>query len=293
MLSSDRSPEAVVRNERALVESLTGADDVAFNDIGFNSRVYVVNGGEFVFKFPRSDEQRSAYRTEVRLLNQLANLDLPVQIPRVRWEEPSLAYVGYIGVVARDSSELAVDAERARKFGEAVGSFLRVLHAQECDVPTYTVEDEIAKYQARHRSVLPVLETSFSAEELRVLDDFFRREMPATMRSVGEDLRVCHGDLGPWNVIIGPDDTVGVIDFGEAGYWDQSKDFVALPSPHALEAAYHAYGDSQALRDKVAIRRRAFPITDLPYFIGIGDANGIKARLGEIRGEFFGADAEL
>lgn len=229
---------------------------------------------------------------EIRVLKQLAELDLPVQIPRVRWEEPSLAYVGFVGVVACDLSEQDVDAERARKFGAAIGSFLRVLHAQQLDVPTYTVEDEIADYQARHRSVIPVLQTSFDAGELRMLDDFFRDAMPATMRAAGQDLRVCHGDLGPWNVIIGPDDAVGVIDFGEAGYWDQSKDFVAMPSPHALEAAYHAYGDSQALRDKVAIRRRAFPITDLPYFIGTGNADGITRKLDEIRREFFGRDAE-
>jgi aminoglycoside phosphotransferase (APT) family kinase protein len=220
----------------------------------------------------------------------LAKLDLPVEIPRVHWEEPSLAYVGYIGVVARDLSEGEVDAERARKFGAAIGSFLRVLHAQTLDVPTHTVEDEIANYQARHRSVVPVLETSFNADELRMLDDFFRRELPATMRSAGQHLCVCHGDLGPWNVIIGLDDTVGVIDFGEAGYRDQSKDFVALPIP-ALEGALAAYGDSRALRDKVAIRRRAFPITDLPYFIGIGDADGIERRFSDIRREFFGTDA--
>jgi hypothetical protein len=57
--------EAVVRDRTGL----SGSDVIEYDEEGWDSRVYVVNGGEAVFKFPRTSETRRQYRLEIDTLS--------------------------------------------------------------------------------------------------------------------------------------------------------------------------------------------------------------------------------
>jgi Ser/Thr protein kinase RdoA (MazF antagonist) len=283
------TPGHVIEDERALVAELAGVSpsEIEFNDTGWESRVFIVGGGEAVFKFPRSEDVRSRYATQVTLLKRLADLELPVKVPVVKWEGPDLSYLGYLGIVGAHPTSDTSEA-RQEEIGRTLGEFLRILHAQSVPAPRASVHDEVAMCHRKYELALPYLQERFSQPELDVLDAFFAEELPDAMTRLGEEPRLCHGDLGAWNVLIDGEGGLGIIDF-DVCYVDHSNDFVALLSPWVLRGALDAYGASDVLREKVAVRQRAFPVTDLQFFIGKKDAEGIAAGIERIRGTFFGS----
>jgi hypothetical protein len=84
-------------------------------------------------------------------------------------------------------------------------------------------------------------------------------------------------------MILQYDRQVGIIDFGDVGYYDHSKDFMGLGDPDLLEAALVAYGESKYLRRKIAVRQKILYILDLPFFIGKDDGVGIRKTVAKIK----------
>ena len=41
------------------------------------------------------------------------------------------------------------------------------------------------------------------------------------------NIKLCHGDLGLWNIILNKKQ-IGIIDFGDVGYYDSSIDFSGI-----------------------------------------------------------------
>ena len=72
-----------MENEIEIVKRLTGETEIVFNDSGWDSRVYLVNNGKLVFKFPRNDEAKKDYQKQIIVLNCLKNQQLSVNIPVV------------------------------------------------------------------------------------------------------------------------------------------------------------------------------------------------------------------
>ena len=288
-LESQDSPAEVIQRERQLVRQLTGLTDdagLAFVDSGWTSRVYVCNGGEWVLKFPRSERVKREYGRERRVLELLERVDTSVQVPRLRWTDADNAYLGYAGIVgvelASHQAELALTGKQA--VGESLGGFLRALHDLTLpDLRTISVRDEITELQEKYELVRPVIERAFTAREQQQLDRLVARRLPEELASLGEDLALCHGDLGYWNVIRKPDGGIGIIDWGDAGYYDRSKDFMAIEDPQLLGAALHAYGDSDNLRAKIATRQTVLYLLDLPFFVGKRDEAGIAKTVAKIR----------
>jgi hypothetical protein len=64
-------------------------------DDGWDGRVYLVNGGEAVFKFPRSPETKMQYQRAVRVLDAVQTIDSPILIPLLEWRGPDLQWLGY------------------------------------------------------------------------------------------------------------------------------------------------------------------------------------------------------
>ena len=95
--------------------------------------------------------------------------------------------------------------------------------------------------------------------------------MPKIMNRLGEELVFGHGDLGCYNILMLDNNEFGVIDFGDAGMYDRSKDFVGLEDETILEFAISTYGGNEILRKKVDIRQKILPILDLLYYIGKKD----------------------
>lgn len=144
-------------------------------------------------------------------------------------------------------------------------------------------DDHGRKYDAAASTV----EERFTRNERARLDEFYAVTMLEKMRRLGGDLVLCHGDLGPWNVLLAADGSVGVIDFGDVCQCDPSKDLLGLVQPgvepDALDAALTAYGDNPTLRQKIAVRAQALPAMDLIFFAGKGDEERLAICVDRIR----------
>ena len=59
----------LILQEKKIVSSLTGVrlEEIVYNDIGWTSRIYVINQGEIVFKFPRTQEIIREYMKEIQI----------------------------------------------------------------------------------------------------------------------------------------------------------------------------------------------------------------------------------
>ncbi len=276
-----------LERERAIVRRcVAGADTIAYNDDGWDSRVYVVDGGSTVFKFARTPDVRRQYQHEIAVLRLLESLEHPVATPRVRWEGPGLEYFGYEGVVGEELSRriAGLTAPRRKAIGTDLGNFLRQLHAESLpDAPRTDIDATVVTYRRKYRLAEPALARAFSRAEARALERFFLDELPRELHRLGGEMRLCHGDLGPWNVIVRQDGRVGVIDFGDAAYQDPSIDFSGFGDDVILDAAFAAYGADAWLLEKTALRIRAFPILDLPFYLGKQNAAGVARCIDVVR----------
>ena len=260
-------------------------DRVEYDDDGWDSRVYVVSRGQAVFKFPRSVETRHQYRREVAVLEALEGAHTSIRVPRVMWRHPDLAWFGYQGIVGDQLSYRLniLDTHAKHSMGRSLGTFLRTLHGCRVgDVPTVSLDDEIARYHDKYRLAMPALDT-LSVDELALARSFFFDVLPNALHRLGGELRLTHGDLGPWNIILTDSLEVGVIDFGDASYQDPSIDFSGFGDTTMLKAALEAYGADDWLREKVWLRIRAFPILDLPFYLGKHDDAGVRLCLDLVR----------
>ena len=285
MVISDRE---LIEKEIQLVRELAGvgSDEIEIDDKGWTSGVYVISGGKYVFKFPRTQEVKKEYIQEIKIYNLLEKLDAHLQVPKVRWTHTENDYFGYEGIIGTQfaTSVTNLRDEHKQNLGKDIGKFLRELHSREIEDPyIMKVEDEILQAQENYRVCLSVLKASFSPKEIIVLDRFINHYMPKKMLKLGGNSVLCHGDLGYWNMILKADGSLGIIDFGDVGFYDASKDFCGLQDEIMLNSALDAYGDNMILRDKIKIRQNYIPFFDLKYFAECKDRHKIEETLMTIK----------
>lgn len=270
-----------------IIRRLTGISDdsrILFNDVGWASRAYLIDGGRIVFKFPRYAEARYDYAREVESLKLIKGI-FP-NVPEIEWWNDANDYIGFYGVIGEPLEEEfpmrpSVDQQR---IGMGIGEFLQKLHSltPPKNALKMSVQDEINRYQEKYQKLLNEIQKHLSDDELGRVDSLFYQEMPNTMIGLGEEPVFCHGDLQGQNIIVLGDSNVGIIDFGDTGVYDRSFDFVWMEG-EMLENALYVYGDSETLRHKIAIRRKCLPIFDLEYYISKGDENSTKHEIDKIR----------
>jgi len=269
--------QKVIENQKNLVQNLVGLTDskqIALNDIGWTSRVYIVNNGQFVVKFPRREEVKKEYEQEIKIYKLLEQIVTELQTPKLRWTSPNNDYLGYDGIKGVEFDQVVqnTDIPTKKQIGRSIGNFLKQLHQLTLeDAHIMTVEDEIKQFQAKYAASASVIVSQFTASQQAKLDHFINQSMPTEMRDLGSDPSLCHGDLGQWNMILKDDGHIGLIDFGDVGYYDRSKDFCGLEDPAMLDTALSIYGDDEQLRQKIAIRKQAIPFIDLEYFVKKSD----------------------
>lgn len=275
--------------EQATVRRLVGLPDahpVVLNEIGWTSRVYLVNSGAYVVKFPREEAVKEEYRREIHLLRELEACDLPVLTPRILWTSPDQAYMGYAGIVGDAFDLRAPGATAAQRIaiGEQIGTFLKALHTlRPADAFAMSLDEELAEFHYKYGLGAATLAHALTAAERQQLDALVLREIPAALRRLGEDPVFCHGDLGYWNMILTDDGRLGIIDFGDSGLYDRAKDFSALEDADLRESALRAYGADEMLYERIALRRRLLPVVDLPFYVAKQNEAGIAKTVERIR----------
>lgn len=278
-----------ITRERLLISSLTGIAirDIAFDDDGWDSRAYVIGGGKIVFKFPRSEAIKKIYPNEIAALRLAAKLQTAIQIPLVKWTSPDNSYFGYEGIIGSNGLDIikTLSDSDKRHLGTSIGEFLKIFHRQELpNAPNIAIKDEVDNLKEKYEAGRQILANLLSDQEVKKLEIFVTRTLPNQLYELGISPVLNHGDLGLWNIIYADKGHVGFIDFEDTGYYDESKDFIALEDPFLLDAALKAYGnDSHRLRLKIAARSKIMAFADIVFFAGKNNMSGIEITTTKIK----------
>jgi len=250
------------KDELEIVMRLTGVDDenrIKINETGWTSRVYIIDGGKIVFKFPRNAKFREECKHEVTVLKLLREQKFYLSVPVLNWTTEDNSYFGYNGVEGKPLREVIGDLSDEQKIeiGRQIGKFLRQLHGMKISgsIKALTLEEQALEYQNWYRKGRDSLTEYFSETELMIIDDFFAHEVPDCMVGTNE-LVLCHGDLDYNNTLIDSKNQVGLIDFGDAGLYDRSQDFRGMEDDILLESMMMAYGGDKVI-SKVAAETTA------------------------------------
>ena len=281
----------LILQEKKIVSNLTGVrlEEIVYNDLGWTSRIYVINQGEIVFKFPRTQKIIQEYMKEIQIYYLLNDINIGVGIPQVRWQDSELRYFGYAGIPGATLdiclNELTTDTKV--KIGKILGLFLKKLHTLDLkDANTYNIKDEIAEFQEIFRRGENEIQTAFTKKKFLNIKNFVFQEFPENVLKLGLSKALCHNDLGFWNIIYNPSGNIGIIDFGDVSYCDFSRDFIGLSDPTILESALITYGEDSKLREKIILRMKSLPILELPFFLEKKDRVGFKKSLKRIEDSF-------
>ena len=269
-------------NELKIVKQLTGADGdrVEVNEVGWTSRVYIVDGGKVVFKFPRNAKFREECKQEVATLKLLREYKFNISVPILNWTTEDNSYFGFYGVEGKPLREVIDDLSEQQKIeiGLQLGGFLKTLHGIKNygDVLAQTLEEQAKEYQEWYLRGRDLLKEHFNETELKIIDDFFECEVPRAMTGSGE-LVFCHGDLDYNNTLIDSENRVGLIDFGDARLYDRSQDFRGIDDEIILEAMLKAYGGGEVISKTAAeATSKMIDVLNLIYCIENNFTDGVE-----------------
>ena len=242
-----------IKDELEIVMRLTGTYDksrIEINEIGWTSRVYIIDCGRTVFKFPRNVKFREECKREVEALKLINGQTFCLSVPILNWTTGDNSYFGYYGVKGLPLREVIDGLSKGQKIeiGTQIGNFARQLHGTKNygNLKAQTLEEQALEYQNWYRKGRDLLVEFFSYMELTRIDDFFSHEVPACMIGAN-DLVFCHGDLDYNNTLINGETKVGIIDFGDAGLYDRSQDFRGMDDEILREAMMTAYGGDEVI----------------------------------------------
>ena len=277
------------RKELKIVKELTNVNDkrrIVLNDIGWTSRVYIIDDGEFVFKFLKNKKYQEELEHETNILKLIKNHKFNINIPLISWVGEDNAYIGFKGMTGKSMTTEIINElseEQKRKIGTQIGIFIKKLHAIDYNGKSPNSENDVIEwflesFQKRKRT----LKKYFNENELASIEKLLT-SLPEKSAKYGIEEVFCHGDLGYNNIILSDNLEVGIIDFGDAGNLDKSYDFIGLEDDVMLDAAILAYGGDNVLKEKVAIRRQLLPLMEMLFLIDRRDKVEIEKCAGKMR----------
>lgn len=275
--------------ELEIVKKLTNVADennIVLNEDGWTSRVYIVNKGEIVLKFLKNKQYREEFEHEINILKLIKDHKFNVNIPLISSSEEDNTYIVLNGLMGKSMSAEIVDAltkEEKRKIGTQIGLFLKKLHTVAYQGKSPNNESEIFEwFQKSFNRRKRTLKKHFNENELVAIEDLVTT-LPHRSQKLGIVQVFCHGDLGYNNILLTDSLEVGVIDFGDAGYNDQSYDFVGLEDDDMLDAVILAYDGDEILKAKVEIRRQLLPLMEMLFLIDKKDKEGVQQCVKRVR----------
>lgn len=275
---------------KELLNSKLGIDapKIEFNDVGWTSRVYIINQGEIVFKFPRFEKIKEEYKLEIPAYKKAFEVKGDdVLIPEVIFENKNYDYMGYRGIQGRSLNEVIeeLSPETKKKLGKSLGSFLKRFHALEIEgAHTISSDTEFEELRKKFEEIKEKLDVFFSEIEIEKIKGFFLQEYPKQYSELNFDPVLCHGDLGYWNIIYNKkDQSIGLIDFGDVGFYDKSKDFAGMTDEILLDSVLMEYGWDENIKKKARLRIKSILVSDLFYYFEQGNKAKIEESIKDIR----------
>ena len=271
--------------EIEIIKRLTGANDkeIILHDDGFISRGYVIDNGKIVFKFPKTKDAKYGY--EAKVLRFLSGFDFDINLQKVGWENDKDEYLGLYGVPGVQIGNLDLTDARKEKIGRNLGRFLKQLHALRMpDAFRLTLADEIKGWQERYLGLDDITAKKYFTDDEKQKFDYLMLELiPKKLNSLGERLVFSHGDLGDGNILIDPNEKLGIIDFSSGGYFDQAADFQDISDKTILHFMLDEYGADESLREKIRIKRAARPLFVFKQYAVRGDDYIIEKLISDAR----------
>jgi len=277
------------RKELKIVKELSNVNDkkrIVINDIGWTSRVYIIDDGEFVFKFLKNKRYQEELEHETNILKLLKNQEFNLSIPLISRVGEGNAYIVFKGITGRSMTAEAISElseEQKRNIGSQIGIFIKKLHAIDYNGKSPNSESNVIEWLLdSSRRKMHTLKKYFNENELAYIQKLIA-ELPEKSAKYGIEEVFSHGDLGYHNIILSDHLEVGIIDFGDAGYLDRSNDFIGLEDDVMLDAAISAYGGDHVLKEKVVIRRQLLPLMKMLFLIDRRDKVKIEKCAAKIR----------
>lgn len=284
---------------RALFPAL-GADQVAFLDEGWGSRVFLVDDA-WIFRFPKHEGAARKVAAEAAVLRWLAPR-LPVAVPEVRWLHPGGGawpdpFLGYPCIPGVPLPAPGTDSQ-----ADQLGAALGVLHSLDPgEVPPEGLTcPDLATHRARHRWLRGrAVEAAprYLSDELVAASDSWWERLFASLEADGVTGSLLHFDLWPSHVLADPDadQVTGILDWEDLGVGDPAVDLAALWLSHpeafvARVAEAAGYPWTAGFRERVEFLADLCAWFELVHGDEIGDqglaakgAATIRGRLGGTR----------
>ena len=276
-------------DELKIVKQLTGTDNnqIEVNETGWTSRVYIINNGKIVFKFPRNEKFQKECNQEVSVLKLLKGRQFNVSIPVLNWTTKDNKYFGFYGVEGKPLGEVidGLSYHQKIEIGMQLGKFVKQLHEIKDygSIKAQTLDEQAKEYQDWFRKEKDLLKEYFNKPELERIDNFFENEVPKSMAGIGE-LVFCHGDLDYNNTLINSKNQVGVIDFGDARLYDRSQDFRGMDDEVLRDAMIKTYDGGEVISKTAAeTTSKMIDVLNMLYCIQQKDLSGINNSLKRIK----------
>lgn len=277
-----------IEDEIKIVMELSGADQnrIEISEIGWTSRVYIVDGGKIVFKFPRNAKFREDCKQEIAALKLIKEQKFSINVPILNWTTEDNSYFGFYGVEGKPLKTIIdrLSEQQKIEIGTQLGEFLKQLHTIKSygNIEKQTLEEQLEEYQDWYKKDKVLLKDFFSESEVKKIDVFFASEAPKAMKGVGE-LVFCHGDLDYNNTLINDKNHVGVIDFGDAKLYDKSQDFRGMDDEVLREAMISAYGSKVISKSAAEATSKMIDVLNMLYYVEQKDLENINDFLKRIR----------
>lgn len=240
---------------------------------------FVLDTGEWIFRFPRRPEVETALRAEIATLPRLAPA-LPVAIPR--FEHVVAAPVLFAGY--RKIEGAALTGREGPTVARDLARFLRALHAfpaREAPLPFY----DHGRWRARHEEMFerfrpgvgPLLARRERALAEQMFDDFLATPFDFVPS-------VVHYDLGPAHLLAREGRLAGVIDWGDAVVGDPAVDLAwALHGSGFGDVVLEEYGATAGERERALLYHRLGPWHEVVHGQETGDDAWIETGLAGVR----------
>lgn len=243
---------------------------------------FVLDTGEWIFRFPRRPEVERTLRSETALLPALAEA-LPVAVPAFTYviEQPTL-FVGYRRIAG---AQLAPERQTERA-GRDVGRFLGALHAFPVDA---ALEAGVPRgdWRARQEAAVADLESKvgplLAPRDRAAAHDLFAAFLE-DYASFDFQPALIHYDLGPTHLLVDEDGALqGVIDWADAAVGDPAVDLAwalhGSAGPFAAAVAEAYPNMSSSVRARALHYHRLGPWHEVVHGQETGDDSWIETGL--------------